>query len=171
MDIKVRSGRVNLMYGGYSRPEGVYHSSICHSFLWLWGVLINWLVGLSCIYWERTKIWRANMNMSKLWRMKGFKCIPDKLGLGIKLEAVPADKTSRRESLDALQCNSSHLELGAGRGRVVFFYVPFLCICDIWLLVDMWREEPWVQCLQYNLSHCEQGRGGWKCIRVLGKAL
>ena len=61
------------------------------------------------------------MNMSKLWRMKGFKCIPDKLGFGIKLEAVPADKTSRRESLDALQCNSLHLELGARRGRVVFF--------------------------------------------------
>ena len=55
MDIKVRSRRVNLVYGGYSRPEGVYHSSICHSFLWLWGVLINWLVGLSCIYWERAK--------------------------------------------------------------------------------------------------------------------
>ena len=71
------------------------------------------------------------MNTSKLWRIKGFKCIPDKLGLGIKLEAVPADKTSRRESLDALQCNSSHLELGEGRGGVVFFYVPFFCICDI----------------------------------------
>ena len=177
MDIKVRSGRVNLVYGGYSRPEGVYHSSICHSFLWLWGVLINWLVGLSCIYWERAKnaifgeqiwIW-ANYGG---WRVPaGFKCIPDKLGLGIKLEAVAADKTSRRESLDALQCNSSHLELGAGRGGVVFFYVPFLCICDIWLLVDMWREEPWVQCLQYNLSHCEQGRGGWMCITVRGKAL
>ena len=85
------------------------------------------------------------MNMSKLWRMKGFKCIPDKLGLGIKLEAVPADKTSRRESLDALQCNSSHLELGAGRGRVVFFYVPFLCICDICQIsqiqMHMWRNK------------------------------
>ena len=60
------------------------------------------------------------MNMSKLWRMKGFKCIPDKLGLGIKLEAVLADKTSRGESLDALQCNSSHLEQGRGEGGGVF---------------------------------------------------
>ena len=62
------------------------------------------------------------MNMSKLWRMKGFKCIPDKLGLGIKLEAVLADKTSRGESLDALQCNSSHLEQGRGQGGCIFTF-------------------------------------------------
>ena len=66
------------------------------------------------------------MNMSKLWRMKGFKCIPDKLGLGIKLEAVAADKTSRRESLDALQCNSSHWTTAQLGTQSAFYSICFL---------------------------------------------
>ena len=159
MDIKVRSGRVNLVYGGYPWPEGVYHSSICHSFLW--GVLINWLVGLSCIYWERTKnvifgeqiwIWAnyggwrdlsaslINWGSGSNWR----RCSPTK----------PAQRISRCTAMQLIT-------FGTGGGEREGCILLRSILVYLWYLSNFTNtnahvEEETLSALQCNLSNLEQ---------------
>ena len=177
MDIKVRSRRVNLVYGGYSRPEGVYHSSICHSFLWLWGVLINWLVGLSCIYWERAKkaiigeqiwIW-ANYGG---WR--GLSASLINWGSGSNWRRWLPTKPAA-ENL-SMHCNATHhiWNRGGDRGgvflRSILVYLWYLITCghveggtmsavSAIQLITLWTGEGWLK-VYYSAREGTSGEGG-----------
>ena len=150
MDIKVRSGRVNLVYGGYSRPEGVYHSSICHSFLWLWGVLINWLVGLSCIYWERAKNAKFGEQIWIWANYGGWRGLSASLinwGSGSNWRRCSPTKPAA-ENL-SMHCNATHHIWNWGRGEGgLYFFTFHSCVFQVsrttwWHISGFVNEKKW----------------------------